>query len=364
MSSVTGEVLLDQDYDENEDNLSWGEITIGDLSSVDSTVVELDKSPYLNLKEQAAILANIIPPFSEVEYPMNGLRRQRHEVNGGYKIARRRGARLNEVGLYNLLFRFADPLRRNAIAIMTKTEQPPKEKILLLPDDTLERCETESSSYLTAARRLVMQGKMDSDDQSNLIENLRFLNVHERCAQTLQHEFGHILHWRIWDELGVGNFKEQLNWFVINDYYDLTCTRIPGFKDLHVLEKIHILKESLVEDYRISLNLQAENGKFILPNKYCYSGDFECPDLMYEGVETMKNMLDEQSHGAPSRTASSSDYDSLKAFDMVQSLRRRNPNWVAGERFSTKETIEKDLEQLDQELEVASTIEEGITPIK
>src|SRR5690606_34815965 len=45
------------------------------------------------------------------------------------------------------------------------------------------------------------------------------------------------------------------------------------------------------EDYRISLNMESENGMFILPGKYTFAIDFRAPDLLAEGVSIMRNML-------------------------------------------------------------------------
>ncbi|KWX80690.1 hypothetical protein AMQ84_02700 [Paenibacillus riograndensis] len=356
--------LLTENQLEDEEFISWNKIDLGEFELLDDASLELDKSSFVNLRHKAALLANIITDFSQIEYPLDRMKRHRHEINGGYKIAKRRGARLNEVEVYNLLFRFTDPKRRDAIAIMYRTERFGMEKILLLPDKTQARFKQECRSYLNEAAYLVLRQKMDPDDQSELIENLRCLNVHERCAQTLQHEFGHVLHWREWDALDIHNERDILTWFLEYGYYEIVDRRVPGFSEMNIFEKLLVLKESLVEDYRVSLNIKAERGKFILPNKFCFTGDFEKPNLMNEGVEIMKRMLDDQISDTRHRSASSSDYDSLKAIAVIQRRRRRNPNWVAGESSITTETIKSDYKQLDAFLEVASTNEKVEGPVK
>ena len=236
--------------------------------------------------------------------------RTRHEINGGYKIANRRGARLNEVEVFNLYFKFLSHLRGDGIALMYRTNDK-QERIILLPDDTMERLTNESRLYRDIARELIFTGDMDPDVQSDLIENLRLLNIHERCAQSLQHEYGHILHWREFDHLGIHTHLEIYDWFVGNGYYDIVEMRVPNFEDKPPLEKVWILKESLVEDYRISLNLSENSGTFILPNKFCHFGDFQMPELLEEGVRIMKDMLNNQISTAVKRTASSSEMDHL-----------------------------------------------------
>ncbi|WP_175537587.1 hypothetical protein, partial [Mycobacterium tuberculosis] len=155
------------------------------------------------------------------------------------------------------------------------------------PDNTEQRYETEKRYYLDEARDLVFKGHMKSDDQNNLIENLRMLNLHERCAQSLEHEFGHVLNVREFESLNFRpNDEAQIyKWFLESGYMFNIDKRIPLFDKDSAAVKLHILKEALVEDYRISLNMSSERGKFILPNKFCFSGDFQNPDLLEEGVD-------------------------------------------------------------------------------
>lgn len=359
MAELAAELLIEVDHEpslNDEIGFSWNEYIIEDEYAF--SIEEFDKAPFKNLRTQTALLMELITNPEDIEYPPDRIRRQRHEVSGGYKIAKRRGARLNEVKVFNLLFRFTDPGRKDAIAIMLPSKRKgEKERILLLPEDTTLRFEIEKKLYLGAAAELVLRGRMEPDTQSGLIENLRRLNIHERCAQTLQHEFGHVLHWREWQSLGISSNQEIYKWFYDSGYFDIVDRRVPGFAYAHAAEKILMMKESLVEDYRISLNLAAEHDMFILPNKYCFYGDFEKPVLMREGVDIMNRVLKNQIRPASQRSASSSDYDSLRAFAQVSKARKIYPNWVAGERTATKETISSDIKQLRELDEAAISIE-------
>jgi hypothetical protein len=137
---------------------------------------------------------------------------------------------------------------------------------------------------------MIFEG-MNPDEQSKLLENLRLLTINERCAQSLQHEFGHILHWRLFKFLSLEEPHQIYEWFFKNGYAQLLNRRSPEFSASDPSDKIYLLKECLAEDYRIWLNMKDNNGMFILPNVNTYYGDFIEPKLLQEGVGLMKEML-------------------------------------------------------------------------
>jgi hypothetical protein len=188
---------------------------------------------------------------------------------------------------------------------------------------------------------------MNPDDQSLLLENLNMLNIHERCAQSLMHEYGHVLHWREFDLLGITAYHliEQYEWFLGFGYLHNVSARFPEFDKKSASDKIVLLKESLVEDYRISLNTAATRGKFILPNKVCFSGDFQNPELLEGGIEIMKRMLRTEKGIARRNPSSSPDLDSIQLIKAVRSSRRKS-GWVAGKVTVTDNVIARDLEEL------------------
>ncbi|CAM3207990.1 hypothetical protein HP548_02560 [Paenibacillus taichungensis] len=339
--------ITDNEYDE----------LLVQFEDCDWSWMEMERPRYRNVREKLGLILELIQDSDQVirdQMPP----RTKYEMNGGIKIAIRRGARLQEVDVYNLYFRFRSHLPGDGLALMYKSPRTNKEIIILLPDRTEIRIEKERILYKEEARNLVFKGLMDPDTQSELLENLSLLNLHERCAQSLQHEYGHVLNVRAFEALNISPGDEQniYKWFLESGYLHNVDKRYPDFGSLRALDKLHVLKESLVEDYRISLNINAERGKFILPNKYSFSGDFQKPLLLKEGVDLMKRMLNKQLQVTARRPASSSDYDTIKAYRSVVS-RREKLNWSAGNPSITDEIINRDLDELKHlaSSQVAST---------
>lgn len=248
-----------------------------------------------NLREKTAILTNLLKPGFKIcyDYPP----RPKFEIFGGYKIAKGRQASLaadfSKVKVYNLYFRFSNENELNnlnASAMMYRNKQ--EEAILLSPQNTQQEIDRLTKKYREVASELVLsQGGMDPDEQSKLLENLRLLTVNERCAQSLLHEYGHILHWRLFNFLELNRPADIYKWFFESGYAQLMDKRSPEFRYATAMEKVYLLKECLVEDYRIWLNMKDKNGMFILPNTNTYYADFIMPNLLHEGVRLMKEML-------------------------------------------------------------------------
>lgn len=164
------------------------------LEEIELGEIELERNRVRNIRESTAMLLELIDKDTIVSYhhPF----RTKHEVRGGYKIATGKKARLNETQVFNLFFRFRSrSLNGMASALMCRPSKKNEEWILLLPDDTENRIKEETSVYIEKANvYTVVKGIMNPDHHSFLIENLDRLNIHERCAQSLMHEFGHVLH--------------------------------------------------------------------------------------------------------------------------------------------------------------------------
>ncbi len=284
LETETGEIYIEF-VDENEVP-----------SYEDLQQIEMDRKTVRKVRSGASLFAELFDPGTQYiyEYPF----RRRMEVEGGYKVARRRGARLDEVKVFNLVVRFKNPSKRidhsEARAFMYRPVTKKNEEwIVLLPDDTLDTVDNEIYRFEHSAQLFAEAGKLTPDlTLEHIKENLRLLNLHERCAQTLMHEYGHVLHWRIFDRLGTP-YEDYLayNWFIGHGYAQLIDGRVPIYFSLSDEKKLWMLKECLVEDYRISLNLSSENGMFILPGKYTYAADFRVPELLNKGVEIMRRML-------------------------------------------------------------------------
>lgn len=275
MTTLKAERLVDEKFEVIE-------IVIEDL-----TDAEFEREKFRNLREQTAMLLDIVDQRTVVWYPETV--RTKFEVRNGVKIATARGAKLGEVEIFNLLFRFRGGLDASeALAFMCHGPKG-QEWILLCPDDTQLQIEKERQKYLGVANTLTFKGRMDSAVQSHLITNLELLNAGTRCANTLLHEYGHVLQHRMWAKAGIRpNDQAGLYaWFEEIGYLGNVINRRAGFFEAPV----YYLKESFVEDYRIGLNLASRESIFELPNAYCYNGDFKEPELLAEGVEIVKKTI-------------------------------------------------------------------------
>lgn len=338
---LISEITDEEEIDDEETDLIIEEFELDQ--------VELEKRYVKNIREKTALLLELTD--QQTHYYYNFPPRPKFEVRGGYKIATHRGARLNEANVFNLYFRFvSQKINADAIAVMYRPQNTFKEIILLLPDDTSERIKRERSEFMEEARYFTMIRQiMNPDHQNFLIENLKKLNINERCAQSLMHEYGHALHWRMFDDLNIQYDDDIYIWFYDNKYVHNIDKRFPYFKSLTSKDKITKLKESLVEDYRISLNKNTENGMFILPNRISYQDDFVNPELLEEGVSIMKKMLKPALEGKAIRKIRySSEIDTIQAIREAR-IRARRSNWIPGTPSMTDKDHLEVINQLQDE---------------
>jgi hypothetical protein len=262
-----------------------------DLENIILGEIELEKKRVKNIREKTALLIELIDHHTEVYYGFPP--RPKFEVLGGYKIAEKRGAILNNIKVFNLYFRFKNQKLDGTSTAMMYRDSSKNEFILLLPDDTEKTFISEKRFYLDYAKKLVFDSSMNPDYQSFLIENLNLLNRRERCAQSILHEYGHILHYRCFDLLKLKNPKDQLIWFKEWGYLDLLDLRYPGLGYLDPNTFFYHVKEAFVEDVRIGLNFNQKNDIFILPNAVTFVRDFQNYELLIEGVNIVKKMINQ-----------------------------------------------------------------------
>lgn len=93
------------------------------------------------------------------------------------------------------------------------------------------------------------------------------------------------------------------------------------------------------------MNLEFNDGMFILPNKFCFSGDFQMPELLREGVAIVKDLLRNNKDQYKSRAAYFKEMDVLAAGRMVEEL-RSSTNWTPGIPSLTDEDVKKNMEKL------------------
>jgi len=269
------------------ERLAEEEFEVIEIVMDDLTDAEFEREKFRNLREQTAMLLHIVDQKTVIWYPEAV--RTKFEVRNGVKIATARGAKLNEVEIFNLLFRFRGGLDAGeALALMCHGPKG-QEWILLCPDDTQLQIEKERQKYLGVANTLTFKGRMDSAVQNHLISNLELLNAGTRCANTLLHEYGHVLQHRMWASAGIrpNDQAGMYAWFEEIGYLRNVMKRKSGFFEAPV----YYLKESFVEDYRIGLNLASRESIFELPNAYCYHSDFKEPELLAEGVDIVKTTI-------------------------------------------------------------------------
>lgn len=279
-----------------------------EIEEVDLGTVELSRGIIQSLTTTADLMSELYMNGTNLEYPE--ITRSITEFKGGYKLALQRGVPLYNTRVFNLLFRLKnkkiDTISDLQLATMYTTARFDR-WILLHPDDTAQRIEYEKDYYRRAAYEFVRRGKASEGELDKLHENLELLSIPERCAQTLMHEYGHILHWqafhKLFEKYGLRPNGElpnnllllpMLEWFERHSYLYNVSMRIQGFKKLPLKEKLHILRESFVEDYRIGLNMKSLDGKIVLPNQYCFVADLMNPQLLQEGVRIVNIMLDEE----------------------------------------------------------------------
>ncbi|WP_144027338.1 hypothetical protein [Paenibacillus selenitireducens] len=309
----------------------------------DLELIEMDRKTVKKVRSSASLFAELFDPDTNYfyEFPF----RKRIEVEGGYRVARRRGARLDEVNVYNLVVRFKNSRidHSEARAFMYRPVKNNQEWIVLLPDNTMDTIDSEIGIFGRSAQLFAESGKLSSEiTLDHINENLKLLNLHERCAQTLMHEYGHVLHWRIFDRLGTP-YEDYLayNWFIENNYAELIDGRVPNYFRLSDEKKLWMLKECLVEDYRISLNLDSENGMFILPGKYTFSADFRAPELLKDGVKIMRRMLQPamENESMRRKTGSVPSESEMTDIALMRSILEASmdENWVPGQQRMTIE---------------------------
>jgi len=358
-------------------NKFQGDLLWDDEKIVDEIVQEFDlgiMDPSLDeffsekIIKNAKMLGYLLGDTKEVEIQYSDIARSVTEVKGGYRIALKKGAKLNEVPIFNF-----PPLRLKSDRIDSITGDPlaqifPYENerwILLHPVNTEIFLDYEKAAHKETIKKYVSNGKVNADVYEELLVNLELLNINERCAQTLIHEYGHILHWKqfdsmfneFWEHLGASakDYDKAYNalvltWFEESNYLYNVSSRYPFFKCKSIHEKVRILKESFAEDYRISLNIEATDGKIILPNSQCLLGDWMKPQLMEEGVAIVKQMIKgiEKYHGSNNIKSYENEYNRIDTL-LELDEQVRNTNWEPDSdtltRFEGKNLIEEALKE-------------------
>ncbi|WP_431090140.1 hypothetical protein [Paenibacillus sp. 8b26] len=117
------------------------------------------------------------------------------------------------------------------------------------------------------------------------------LNTGERVAASIIHEYGHILTFRAWGNMGIKNTLDVYDWLDEYGYLDNFSKRIVSFNEGDAPWQINVAIEQLAEDFRLALDVKNQNGACCLPHIITYQQDLLNPEGYLEGVDIMKNLL-------------------------------------------------------------------------
>lgn len=243
----------------------------------------LDKptsEPYLDIKDY----------YGDSNVLKNGLEpRTKHEIYSGLKCVERRGIEI-DAAIYNLPFTVMKSGRLAETAFVDRTLE--RRHIYLVPDHTQTRIKQDIAHHTDGYQRLVELGKITQDEVDRHIDYMhRNLNIGERVAATLIHEYGHILSFRSIDRMGIEERIELYNWFDLAGYLDNVSYRIVSFSKEHADRKINICMEQLAEDYRLSQDVKSTNDMCCLPHIISFEQDIINPEKFLEGAEIMSKLL-------------------------------------------------------------------------
>lgn len=163
---------LDVTYLEEEKDYKidyWdGELDVNFSGTIN---IELEKRLVKKLKRGSILLSELLIPGTEYIYkhPL----RTRMEIEGGAKIALMKGARLNEVKVFNLVVRFKNKRYDNskALAFMYRPLKNKDEWIVLQPDNTALTMDLEKYTIGWFADDYYMKGRMTRQQKDHLEQN-------------------------------------------------------------------------------------------------------------------------------------------------------------------------------------------------
>ncbi|WP_459481929.1 hypothetical protein [Clostridium saccharoperbutylacetonicum] len=269
----------------------------------------------------------------DTKYHYDVEKRNEIEFYRAYKNAIKRNIPLYEVKVLNLNFSLSNSKisKSNAVQASMLITKDKSEWILIFPCITQSIIEKECEEYTKISNELVKKEKISADVRDNLLNNLNEINEVERCTQSLIHEYGHILNWRIFNSINLEEEKEEvlidcLSWFKEIGYVRNIVKRKLNLLRYPLDELISLLKESFAEDFRMGVCINSVN-KYILPNTVCWIGDLYEPSNMEEGIEIVRNSIQQINSvnvNNINRTNSQNDVnryeDAKKEYDLLKEL--------------------------------------------
>jgi hypothetical protein len=237
--------------------------------------------------EQYMVLLNLCGETSIIN---NGLSpRTKHEIFSGLKVVDRIGVEI-DAKIFNLPFTVSNGRKLADTAFTFRKIE--LRNIYLVPDHTITRVMKEKDVSLNIIEDLLQKERISSTIAEKWCATIANLDVGERVAGSILHEYGHILTYRAMDRAGIGNsVTEGYGWLVESGYLANCLRRIVGFSLMNPLVKINYAMEQMAEDYRISHYVKCHATACCLTHGISFAQDISKPELYLEGVSIMTQLI-------------------------------------------------------------------------
>lgn len=265
----------------------------GRLGDIDQRLIEhIQFEGFINVlaKPRDDLFIHFTDSFGKTNCIHNGhTPRTKHEVNSGLKCVEKRFIKL-DAEVVNLPYTVLNARKRPAKTAFT-TRIPEHRKIFLVPDHTPTRILSDVAYHKDTFELLLTQKEIDKDTFELFSKKMDRLDVGERVAASIIHEYGHILTYNAMDFLGIENPSELYMWLDDTGYLDNCSKRIAGFADMEAPSKINNALEQLAEDYRVSHDIFNGFGLSTLPHGLTFAQDAKNKENFLEGVDCMTKVL-------------------------------------------------------------------------
>ncbi|WP_433945540.1 hypothetical protein [Paenibacillus sp. SN-8-1] len=222
----------------------------------------------------------------------NGYRRRtRHEINTAISTYQQQGIEI-DAEIINLPYTVLN-LRGKPAETAFTDKNTNHRHIYLVPDHTPTRILNDKAFHGSGLETLLKTQQISQVVFDRWNTAMNNLDIGNRVAYSINHEYGHILTYRAMDESGIETPLQVYDWLGDLGYLDNCSHRIVQFNN-GAAWQIHVALEQLAEDYRLSHFVQNEQSACSLPSCLSYQQDIVNPEKYLEGVEIMTKLLDIQ----------------------------------------------------------------------
>ena len=298
-------------------------------------------------KPRAPLYVQFMDSFGEENCILNGHQpRTRHEINSGLKSVEKRNIKI-DAEVINLPYTVLNGRKKPAITAFT-TRNPEQRKIYLVPEHTPTRILNDKAFHQEAFDFHFSQSKLNKVTYELFMHQMEKLDVGERVAASIIHEYGHILTYNAFDQLGIHKPTEVYSYLDETGYLDNCAKRIVDFTTMDARLKLNHALEQIAEDYRVSHDIYNGLGLSPLPHGLTFIQDAINNDDFIEGVDIMTNVLLLDQKKTISKSAGPSALDYIIPFGEANRT-------VLSTRYTeghlaplTKEIKEKDFKELEE----------------